>query len=66
MGHNDAGVVAEQADGVNQRRRQLGERPVELSEGLHDTADCEGGIDAIKPSLECISVGEIVFTAAFL
>ncbi len=55
-------------------RRQLGERPVELSEGLSDVADGESGVDATKPSLGCVGVvvqdadyaGKIIFAAAFL
>jgi hypothetical protein len=39
-------MVAEWADGVDQRRQQLGERPVELGEGLSDWADGESGVDA--------------------
>ncbi len=66
--------MAERANGVNQRCRQLGEPPVELGEGHRDAADGKGDIDATKPSLGCFAVGgrdadcsgEIVFAAVFL
>ncbi len=51
-----AGIVAERADGVPQRRGQLGVRPIELGEELRDAADSEGGVDAVKPCLGCVRV----------
>jgi hypothetical protein len=53
------GIVAEWADGVEQRRGQLGECPhcpVELCEGLSDVADGESGVDATKSSLGCLGI----------
>ncbi len=65
-------MVAKRADVIDQRRQLLGERPVELGEGLFDAAYGEGGVDAVKPCLGCVRVvvwnaditGEIVFAAA--
>jgi hypothetical protein len=65
-------MVAKRADVIDQRRQLLGERPVELGEGLFDAADGEDGVDAVKPCLGCVHVvvwnadctGEIVFAAA--
>ncbi len=65
MGRGGAGIVAERANGVHQCRWQLGDPRVELGDGLRDTADGKGGMDAAKPgNADCAS--EIVIAVALL
>ena len=50
------GVLAQRADGVDKRERELRQRPVELCEGCCNLGGDEHRVDAVKPRLGRVGV----------